>query len=333
MTIVCTHKPSKSNPERVRLCVGGDRLEYDGNIRTPTADLTTVKILLNSTISTKEAKFMTIYIKTFYLGTPMEVYEYGRFHRKDIPQVFIDQYKLEPMFDNKDFVYMEIQRGMYGLKQAGKIANDQLKERLIPHGYRPCRNTPGLWRHDKKPISFTLIFDNFGVKYTQKRDAEHLLSILRKEYEAVTTDWTGTLYSGITLKWDYILRKVHTSMPGYIGKALHQFQHKPPEKITFTSHPYTPPTYGLKVQMAKRESEEPLLDKKDNTRVRQVVGKVLFYARAINSNLLMGLNTIASQQENATARTALLVTHILNYCATYPDAILTYGRYMEIKHR
>ena len=88
ITIVCTHKPSKSNPERVQLCVGGDRLEYNGNICTPTADLTTVKIILNSTISTKEAKFITMDINNFYLGTPMEVYQYGRLHRKDIPKVF-----------------------------------------------------------------------------------------------------------------------------------------------------------------------------------------------------------------------------------------------------
>ena len=84
--------------------------------------------------------------------------------------------------------------------------------------------------------------------------------------------------------------------------------------------------------MAKQEIEEPLLDKKDNTRVQQVVGKVLFYARAIDSNLLMGLNTIASQQENATARTAMLVTHILNYCATYPDAVLTFDASDMILH-
>jgi hypothetical protein len=38
----------------------------------------------------------------------------------------------------------------------------------------------------------------------------------------------------------------------------------------------------------------------------------------------MALNTIVTQQENETERTAMLVTHMLNYCATFPDAILTY---------
>ena len=121
-------------------------------------------------------------------------------------------------------------------------------------------------------------------------------------------------------------------MPGYIPKALHQFQHKAPKIFTFTLHPYTPPTYRFKVQMAKMESTELLLNKKDNTKVRQVLGKLLLYARAINKNLLMGLNKIASQQENATERTGSLVTHILNYCATYPDAVLIFDASNMILH-
>lgn len=224
MTIVCTEKPSKSDSERVRLCVGGDRLEFDGNIRTPTADLTTVKILRNSTIATKDERFMTMDIKIFHLGTPMDVYEYGRFHRREIPEAFAKAYELETIFEKNGYVYLEIQRVMYGLKHAGKIANDQLKERLIPHGYLPCKNTPGLWKHSNKPIPFTLIVDDVGVKYTRKKDEEELLTLLRANYEAVTTDWTGTLYSGITLRWECMgKRRVNLSMPGYLPKDLHQF--------------------------------------------------------------------------------------------------------------
>ena len=108
------------------------------------------------------------------------------------------------MFDDKGYVYMEIQRGMYRLKRAGKIA----KERLIPHGYKPCQDTPGLWKHVNKPISFTLIFNDFGVKYTCKQDAEEILRILQQHYEELNMDWTGTLYSGIVINWEYIQGKV-----------------------------------------------------------------------------------------------------------------------------
>ena len=100
MRIVCDHKPHKSDPIRVRLCVGGDRLEFDGPLRTPTADLTTVKVYINSTISTPGARYMTGDIKNFYLGTPLKIYEYAKIHRKNIPKEYIDEHNLEPLFDN-----------------------------------------------------------------------------------------------------------------------------------------------------------------------------------------------------------------------------------------
>ena len=149
---------------------------------------------------------------------------------------------------------------MYGLKQSGKIANEQLQQFLAPHGYRPTR-TPGLWKHDNKPISFTLIVDDFGVKYMNRKDAQDLMDILSNKYEAITTDWTGSLYSGIHFNWDYVNRQVHMSMPGYVRKAMTQFQHNFPETFTMTTHPYTPPVYGKKVQLAQQDSLAPLLDK------------------------------------------------------------------------
>ena len=121
-------------------------------------------------------------------------------------------------------------------------------------------------------------------------------------------------------------------MPGYALRSLRQFQHPLPDDFTMSAHPYVVPVYGKKVQLAQQESTAPKLSEPDTLRVRQVVGRFLFYARAIDSNLLMALNTIATQQENATERTAMLVTHMLNYCATFPDAILTYDASDMILH-
>ena len=69
--IMASYLPEKSDPNRVRLTVGGDRINYPDNCGTPTAEMLTVKLLLNSVISTKEAKLMSICIKDFYLNTPM----------------------------------------------------------------------------------------------------------------------------------------------------------------------------------------------------------------------------------------------------------------------
>ena len=69
--VVVNYRPEKDDPYRTRLTVGGDRVNCPDDCGTPTADLLMVKLLLNSVVSTLNAKFMTINIKDFYLNTPM----------------------------------------------------------------------------------------------------------------------------------------------------------------------------------------------------------------------------------------------------------------------
>ena len=109
--------------------MGGNLIDYPGDVSTPTADTTTAKLVINSTISTPHAKFMCGDIKDFYLGTPMERYEYMRLPIALIPTEIIEAYNLLPLVHN-GYVYIEIRRGMYGLPQAGILANKLLTERL-----------------------------------------------------------------------------------------------------------------------------------------------------------------------------------------------------------
>ena len=92
--VVVNYRPEKDDPYRTRLTVGGDKVNYPGNCGTPTVDLLTVKLLLNSVVSTLNAKFMTIDIKDFYLNTPMSRYEYMRLTLSDLPADFVTQYDL-----------------------------------------------------------------------------------------------------------------------------------------------------------------------------------------------------------------------------------------------
>jgi hypothetical protein len=90
---------------------------------------------------------MTADLANFYLGTPLDRKEYACIKIDVILQEFIDKYRLMDFVHNR-WVYFEISKGMYGLKQAGKLANDLLQERLEAHGYYECPATPGLWRHN-----------------------------------------------------------------------------------------------------------------------------------------------------------------------------------------
>jgi hypothetical protein len=76
------------------------------------------------------------------------------------------------------WVYLEVRKGMYGLKQAGLLANQLLQKRLKYFVYYPARHTPGLWLHNKKPTAFSLVVDDFAVKYITKSDVNHLRDAL-----------------------------------------------------------------------------------------------------------------------------------------------------------
>ena len=117
--IVANFRPEKDDPHRVRLTVVGIRINFPGDCGTPTADMITVKILLNSVISTANAKFMTIDNKDFYLNTPMERPEFMRLTLADLPDNIIKLYKLRDLVHD-GHVFVRIQKGMYGLPQAGK---------------------------------------------------------------------------------------------------------------------------------------------------------------------------------------------------------------------
>ena len=69
--IVVDYRPQKEDPNRVRIMAGGNLIIYPGELTTRTADITTPKIPWNSVLSTKNAKYMCLDIKCFYLCTPM----------------------------------------------------------------------------------------------------------------------------------------------------------------------------------------------------------------------------------------------------------------------
>jgi hypothetical protein len=225
--IVCDYKPHKKEKERVWLTVGGDILNYSGDVATSTADITTFKIIINSTLSTEEATMMMMDIKNYYIGTPLTRFENMKMLLSRFPEEIIQKYNLNALAVD-GWVYIEIRKGMNGLKQAGLLANQLLQTRLSPFGYDPAWHTPGLWLHKTRPISFTLIVDDFALKYMGKQHAEHLRKALLRTYE-LATDWTATVYSGMTLKWDYKNRTCDISMPCYVSNVLSKFQHDAPK--------------------------------------------------------------------------------------------------------
>jgi hypothetical protein len=217
-------------------------------------------------------------------------------------------------------VYVEVSKGIYGLPQAGKLANEQLIRHLEPFGYAPCPHTAGLWRHTTRDISFLLVVDDFAIKYTDRADAEHLINALKEGYK-MSLEWTAERYCGLILKWDYKKRTCDISMPGYIERALTRFRHPFPKKPQHNPFHYTQPEYGAKVQYEPEADTSDKLDDMGKKRIQEILGTLLYYARAVDPTLLVTVSSLARQQKAPTVKTMAAVNHLLDYCATHPNAV------------
>ncbi len=102
------YKPNKEEKERTRLTAGGDRINYPDDCGTPTADMTLFKILVNSIISTPNAKCIMMDLKDFYLRMPMKRPEYMQPKLSNILDEIIQEYNLIPLVTNNGYVYCKI---------------------------------------------------------------------------------------------------------------------------------------------------------------------------------------------------------------------------------
>ena len=316
--IVVAYKPDKIEQARSRLTVGGNLIWYPFDKSAPTSDLPTIKLLWNSVLSCPGAKYFTMDISNFYLNSPLPRPEYMRLPVKIIPAEIMQHYNLADIAEN-GWVYMRINKGMYGLPQAGKLANDLLVKRMQTAGYHPCQVTPGLWKHVWRPVVFTLVVDDFGIKFEGDEHANHLKKTLERWYD-ITVDWKGQKYVGISLEWDYDERTLHTSVPGYVQKSLKKFGHPKPAKPQHAPAKAAPIQYGAKVQEATPDDTSPQLTPDGIKRIQEIVGTFGWYARASDPTMEQTLSSIAGRQSNATQQLRDEVVQFLDYCATHPDA-------------
>lgn len=250
MRVCANFWPQKSDPYPIRCTMGGNLVTPKGPpTHFPTADLTLFKLFINSVISTPNAKFMDLDLKDFYICHDKEDYDFMLVPYSLFPQDIIDQYYIKSKVDDRGLVLAEVHKAsMYGHPEAGRISYDALVQHLAKADYFPAAHTPGLFKHKTNSVQFILVVDDFGIKYINKSDAQHLIDHLKTKY-TVTEDWDGKLFCGITLNWDYINHKVQLSMPNYVSKAGQRFGHTMPTKPQHSPHTWTPPQYGAKIQM------------------------------------------------------------------------------------
>ncbi len=153
--VVCEVRPDKDDPHCTRITIGGNCICFPGDVGTNTALLELVKLLLNSVLSWKGARFSSIDLKNFYLDTPMPDPEFVRIKISDIPAEFIEEYNLTGK-DRDGWIYFEIHQGCYGLPQAGILTNKSSlhpprSQTILRSGYHSWSLAPQMATHPILP--------------------------------------------------------------------------------------------------------------------------------------------------------------------------------------
>ncbi len=109
-------------------------------------------------------------------------------------------------------------------------------------------------------------------------------------------------------------------MPGYIKKKLQEYEHillKKPQQCLYSPEPKQ---FGSKAQGPLPGNDSKLLDERHKKCVQNIVGSILYYARAVNMTVLMALSTFAMSQAKPTKNTMGRCVQLLDYLATNADA-------------
>ena len=316
---VCKIKAGPNNTLifRVRGTVADTQSTYQGPKSAATADLETVKLLLNAVV-TEKANWMTADIKDYYLGTPMETPEFMSIPMHMIPPQIIQRYNLNPKHKN---AYVRIKKGMYGLAQAGRLAQDRLKNHLQQYGYTEAAHTPCLFVHATLDTKFVLIVDDFGIKFTSESNKQHLLECLRKLY-IITIDPLGEEYVGLHIKYDRQEPSIQISLPGSVLNYLRRYNFTTRKKPTLFPMVQVPRTFGQHVIAPIPPDTSPILSVTRIKRLQSIIGSFLHYARAVDCTMLMPVNRLASMP--TTENTEQCLDQFMHYASCLPNATITY---------
>jgi hypothetical protein len=314
---VCADRPNKENPRRVRGTVGGNLIDYPCEVSTKTAGLVTAKIMLNSTISTPDARFMVLNNKDFHLNNEMQRHECMCIPLDMVPQAIIDQCDLMSIAC-KGHVHVKITKGMCSLPQAGRIANDALVLHLAQNGCHQSTQIRGLFKHETRPISFCPVVDDFGIKCIGKENAEHLIQTPHNKC-TVTINWAGKQFCGINLTWDCKIGTVNLDMPKHVDNTLQCFEPSL-AKAEHSPHLWIAAHCGKATQLTSPPDTSVPLSPADLKLVQQIMGVFLCHAQALDNTMLVALSAIILTQAKGTQAMLKACRCLLDCAATGPNA-------------
>ena len=312
---------------RVRGTYGGNVTDYTGERTAQNAAMSTVKITLNKVVSDDSRIFVTADITDMYLiDNPLERPEYLRISLADMSPWAISHFRVRDyMSVGATSVLAEVTNGLYGLPQAGRLAQAKLRRHLTDEGYIESAITPCHWSHPTDAIEFDIITDDFGISTAGPEPAERLFTALRKYYP-ITTAMSGNEFIGLSVKFNYSpgSRSCEISMPNYVADALTRFKIDVPLAVLTSEPPGPPIRYGSREAQHAHIDNSPRLDAAGLLLLQEINGVILYYARAVDAMVLTASSRLGTEVKEPTELSLIKAFHLLAHMATFPSATIVY---------
>ena len=206
---------------------------------------------------------------------------------------------------------------MYGLKEAGLIAQKELLNVLSRNGYSEPDNMMIIRANDPKDKTAAVVnVDDFGIKYTDKADAEKLLQIIRDAGYILKVDWEGKKYCGLNINHDIIGRTLTIDVGDMVFDMLERFG-MTDCKGADSPIKYIAPIYGQAKQYSEIDESTPL-NKEEIKRLQQIIGCLLFLAYAVRYDIVTAVSIVSAMQGKPTKIVLEAAHHILRYLKKHP---------------
>jgi hypothetical protein len=219
--------------------------------------------------------------------------------------------------------YWQIDKALYGMPQAGLLFQKELTAHLKQYGYIMSSTTPCLYTNPLLNIKFLVWVDDFLVKFQRSDRAaiEHLIASLRTKYK-LTVDWTASSYIGLDIHRDRLAQTLTISMDGYITRMQDELH------LTRHANPKSPILY-----VATKYTSNPQMEEVDDSSsatpaqikfLQVIVGKLLYYALAVDPSIAVAVNRLSMLQPHATQNTLVQAMRLIQHVLHYPNATITY---------
>ena len=326
-------KPTYYNPQRkiksdgtyrTRGTAGGDRIYTDMPVKSDVASIQAVKTMLNSILSTENAKAATLDIDDFFIsGTKLVKPEYMFVYFHQLSPEFQKRYS-DPKYWQNDRMLFRVDKTIYGLPQSCILSQRDLIKLLASHGYHQLKCDSCIFSNTDKSVQFSLVVDDFLVKYTDLTNINHLITTLKSRY-GLKVDMDAKKYLGITLKWDYVNRICNISMPGYVIKHLTARGYQPKKWQTHSAIKFEPLNYKKALLVADRDTTRKLTPA-EKTDLQSIIGIFLYYARVIDCMILPAVSILATKQSAPTITDRAAAEIIMDYAYTYQDVSVDFHK-------